>query len=63
MADEQDEKKCVKCSTPFDETDMRFYGARRQHKDSPFCSACVDACMSIEVADHWCVVDAWKSER
>lgn len=49
--------KCLKCGTVFDPTDKRFLDSARQHRNSPFCRACVDQCHDSEIADHVCFID------
>jgi hypothetical protein len=48
---------CGKCRTPFDPDDTRFDG-HAQHKLTPYCRRCVDACHDTEIADHRCVICA-----
>lgn len=53
---------CAKCKRPFDPGDTAFDGNAR-HADSPFCRGCVDACHDTEIADHWCVIDQWRTDK
>ncbi|NUR38799.1 MAG: hypothetical protein HOV73_01765 [Streptomyces sp.] len=53
---------CQKCGQPFVE-DGWFVDSRARHGDSPFCGECVDQCRDSEIADHWCVVDQWRTSQ
>lgn len=46
---------CQRCGKPFDPTDERFDGAA-QHRDTPWCRACVDRCHESTDAFHACPV-------
>ena len=52
---------CAKCKQPFD-GDFTVDGHGKQ-KGMPFCVGCVSRCHDTEIADHWCVVDQWRSDN
>lgn len=61
-AGQHEESRCAKCAMRFDPADTSFEG-RAQHRDTPFCNGCVSRCHDTEIADHWCSVDQWRTDK
>ncbi|MFF8506757.1 hypothetical protein ACF064_01590 [Streptomyces sp. NPDC015492] len=60
--DQGEPERCRKCTQRFDDTDTRYTDSHRRHRTSPFCEACVDRCHDTEIADHWCMIDQWRTD-